>query len=47
MFPRRIVVSLGVASALVGAIVLAGALFRHHDPARHSSTTPSTASTSR
>jgi hypothetical protein len=46
ILPRRVLVSLGVASAFVGAVVLAGVLFRHHDPPRHPSPRPaSTAST--
>jgi len=29
---RRVLVSLGVATAFVGVVVVAGVLFRHHDP---------------
>jgi len=29
---RRVLVSLGVATAFVGVVVIAGVLFRHHDP---------------
>jgi len=35
IFTRCVVVSLIVSSAFIGAVVLAGALFRHHDPPRH------------
>ncbi|HEV2310134.1 MAG TPA: hypothetical protein VGU73_06390 [Acidimicrobiia bacterium] len=35
ILPRRVAVSLAVASTFVGAVVLAGAVFRHHDPPHH------------
>jgi len=35
MLPRRVLVSLGIAAVFVGAVVLAGALFRHHDASPH------------
>ena len=34
MFPRPVAVGLAAASLIVGGVVLAGALLRHHDPPR-------------
>ena len=47
VLPLRVVVSLAVAFALIGAIVLAGVLFRHRDPGHHKTTTATTAATTR
>ena len=46
VLPRRVLVSLGIASVFVGAVVLAGALFRHHDPPRHVPRSPATTTAS-
>jgi hypothetical protein len=43
VLPLRVVVSLAVAFALIGAIVLAGVLLRHRDPGHHKTTTATTA----
>jgi hypothetical protein len=43
VLPLRVLVSLAVAFALIGAIVLAGVLFRHRDPGHHKTTTATTA----
>ncbi|HEY6319292.1 MAG TPA: hypothetical protein VI462_15585 [Acidimicrobiia bacterium] len=42
ILPRRVLVSLGIATVFVAGVVLAGAVFRHHDP---SPTHPSSSST--
>jgi len=43
---RRVLVSIGIASVFVGAVVLAGALFRHHDPPRPTPRSPATTTAS-
>ncbi len=43
---RRVLVSIGIASVFVGAVVLAGALFRHHDPPRPTPRAPATTAAS-
>jgi len=45
MVPRRVLVSFGVSCVLVGGVVLAGALLRHHDPARPATPASSVATT--
>jgi hypothetical protein len=43
VLPLRVVVSLALAFALIGAIVLAGVLLRHRDPSHPKTTTATTA----
>ena len=45
LLPLRVVVSLGVAFALIGAIVIAGVLLRHRHPSHPNATTATTATT--
>jgi hypothetical protein len=43
LLPLRVVVSLAVAFALIGAIVIAGVLLRHRHPSHPNATTATTA----
>jgi hypothetical protein len=43
LLPLRVVVSLAVAFALIGVIVVAGVLFRHRHPSHPNATTATTA----